>query len=85
MTEIRRYRTILQRSQREFAEQLGATIETYRTWDAGRRATPDDVLRKALSRLRQLNRAISSTIMTPATTAAGMILGRQYAAEDVRT
>jgi len=38
MTEIRRYRTILQRSQREFAEQLGVTIETYRTWDAGRRA-----------------------------------------------
>ena len=47
MTEIRRCRHILKQSQREFAHTLGVGIEAYRTWDAGRRTTPDSVLLKA--------------------------------------
>jgi DNA-binding transcriptional regulator YiaG len=47
VTEIRRCRSILKHSQREFAQKLGVGIEAYRTWDTGRRTTPDSVLQKA--------------------------------------
>jgi DNA-binding transcriptional regulator YiaG len=47
VTEIRRCRHILSLSQRAFAQRLGVAIEAYRTWDAGRRVTPDGVLREA--------------------------------------
>ena len=45
--EIRALRLALQRSQPAFAALLGVAAETYRTWDSGRRATPDPWLAKA--------------------------------------
>ena len=45
--EIRRLRWRLRLSQPQFARVLGASPETYRTWDAGRRAVPDALLGKA--------------------------------------
>ena len=45
--EIRALRLQLQRSQPAFAALLGVAAETYRTWDSGRRATPDPWLAKA--------------------------------------
>ena len=47
LCEIRALRRQLQRSQAEFAALLGVAAETYRTWDSGRRATPDPWLAKA--------------------------------------
>lgn len=39
-TEIRDLRLRLQLSQPQFANLLGVSAETYRTWDSGRRAVP---------------------------------------------
>jgi transcriptional regulator with XRE-family HTH domain len=36
-------------SQRQFAARLGVSLESYRPWDAGRRETPEDVIRRALA------------------------------------
>ena len=47
LCEIRALRRQLQRSQAEFAAVLGVAAETYRTWDAGRRAVPEPWLNKA--------------------------------------
>jgi DNA-binding transcriptional regulator YiaG len=44
---IRRLRLQLQLSQPQFANVLGVSAETYRTWDSGRRAVPDWWLDKA--------------------------------------
>ena len=46
-TEIRRLRLALQLSQPQFAQRLGVSAETYRTWDSGRRSIPDAWLDKA--------------------------------------
>ena len=45
--EIRALRRQLELSQTKFAALLGVAAETYRTWDSGRRATPDPWLAKA--------------------------------------
>lgn len=44
---LRECRTTLGKSQAEFAVLLGASPETYRPWDAGRRRTPPQVLARA--------------------------------------
>src|SRR5476649_2181327 len=44
---LRRCREILALSQLEFATQLGVPLETYRTWDSGRRSVRDTVLARA--------------------------------------
>jgi DNA-binding transcriptional regulator YiaG len=46
-SEIRRLRLQLQLSQPQFARLLGASAETYRTWDSGRRAVPHAWLDRA--------------------------------------
>ena len=46
-SEICHLRLLLRLSQPQFARVLGASPETYRTWDAGRRAVPDALLGKA--------------------------------------
>ena len=46
-SELRRLRLQLQLSQPEFANVLGVSAETYRTWDSGRRPVPDWCLDKA--------------------------------------
>jgi DNA-binding transcriptional regulator YiaG len=45
--EIRSIRLRLQLSQAQFATLLGVSMETYRTWDSGRRLVPDSWLDKA--------------------------------------
>ena len=44
---LREYRIALGQSQAAFAAMLGASPESYRTWDAGRRATPPKMLARA--------------------------------------
>jgi DNA-binding transcriptional regulator YiaG len=46
-SEIRRLRLQLHLSQPQFARSLGVAAETYRAWDSGRRALPDNWLDKA--------------------------------------
>ena len=46
---LRDCRIALGQSQAAFAAMLGASPESYRTWDAGRRATPLKVLARALA------------------------------------
>lgn len=46
-TEIRDLRLRLQLSQPQFANLLGVSAETYRTWDSGRRVVPPAWLEKA--------------------------------------
>src|SRR4051812_40729958 len=46
-SEIRCLRLRLQLSQAQFARSLGVSGETYRAWDAGRRAMPEVWLAKA--------------------------------------
>jgi transcriptional regulator with XRE-family HTH domain len=48
MTPLRNCRLAVGMSQAEFAARLGASVETYRTWDSGRRPTPVLMLEKAL-------------------------------------
>ena len=45
--EIRRLRLRLQRPQAVFADLLGVSTETYRTWDSGRRPVPNGLLDRA--------------------------------------
>ena len=45
--EIRHIRLALKLSQPKFAQRLGVSAETYRTWDSGRRAIPEAWLDKA--------------------------------------
>jgi DNA-binding transcriptional regulator YiaG len=45
--ELRTCREALGFSQEQFARVLGVSAETYRTWDAGRRAAPPATLSKA--------------------------------------
>ena len=47
MTELRRLRLALGLSQREFASRLGLSPESYRTWDAGRRVAPTEIVARA--------------------------------------
>jgi DNA-binding XRE family transcriptional regulator len=44
---LRQCRDALALSQSRFAAQLGVTLETYRTWDSGRRPVRPDVLTRA--------------------------------------
>ena len=44
---LREYRIALGKSQVAFAAMLGVSPESYRTWDAGRRATPPKMLARA--------------------------------------
>jgi len=44
---LREIRTRLGLSQAECATALGVALETFRTWDAGRRSAPDAILRQA--------------------------------------
>ena len=44
---LREYRIALGQSQAAFAAMLGASPESYRTWDAGRRVTPPKILARA--------------------------------------
>ena len=44
---LREYRIALGKSQVAFAAMLGVSPESYRTWDAGRRATPPKLLARA--------------------------------------
>ena len=44
---LRECRIALDQSQAAFALMLGASAESYRTWDAGRRATPPQILARA--------------------------------------
>ena len=44
---LRACRIALGQSQAAFAATLGASPESYRTWDAGRRATPSQVMARA--------------------------------------
>ena len=41
---LREIRTRLGLSQTECATALGAAVETFRTWDAGRRAAPEAIV-----------------------------------------
>ena len=47
---LRECRIALGQSQAAFAAMLGASPESYRTWDAGRRATPPKILARARAR-----------------------------------
>ena len=44
---LRECRIALGKSQAAFAAMLGVSPESYRTWDAGRRATPPHILARA--------------------------------------
>ena len=44
---LRACRIVLGQSQAAFAAMLGVSPESYRTWDAGRRATPSQVMARA--------------------------------------
>ena len=44
---LRQCRIALGKSQASFAAMLGVSPESYRTWDAGRRATPPQILARA--------------------------------------
>ena len=44
---LRECRQILQISQAVFAQQLGVPVESYRTWDSGRRTPPEAVVQRA--------------------------------------
>ena len=59
---LRECRIALGQSQAAFAATLGASSESYRTWDAGRRATPPKVLAhaRALATHRDAGRATFS-------------------------
>jgi len=46
---VRNLRLALGFSQREFAARLGVSLESYRPWDSGRRQTPDEIVRRALT------------------------------------
>ena len=46
---LRECRIALGKSQAAFAAMLGVSPESYRTWDAGRRATPPKILARALA------------------------------------
>ena len=46
---LRECRIALGQSQAAFAAMLGASPESYRTWDAGRRATPPQIMARALA------------------------------------
>jgi transcriptional regulator with XRE-family HTH domain len=48
-SRVRHVRLALGLSQRQFAERLGVSVESYRRWDAGRRKAPEDVIRRALA------------------------------------
>jgi transcriptional regulator with XRE-family HTH domain len=44
---LRKIRTRLGLSQAECAKALGVALETFRTWDAGRRPTPEAIVSQA--------------------------------------
>ena len=44
---LRECRIALGHSQAAFAAMLGVSLESHRTWDAGRRATPPKILARA--------------------------------------
>ncbi len=48
-SRVRDLRLALGFSQREFAARLGVSLESYRPWDSGRRQTPDEIVRRALT------------------------------------
>jgi transcriptional regulator with XRE-family HTH domain len=54
-SRVRRVRLALGLSQRQFAERLGVSLESYRPWDAGRRETPEDVIRRAIALVDRAN------------------------------
>ncbi len=47
MNELRGLRRAVGLGQREFAQQLSVGLETFRTWDSGRRAIPVSVMQRA--------------------------------------
>jgi DNA-binding transcriptional regulator YiaG len=53
---LRRCREILALSHVEFASQLGVPLETYRTWDSGRRSVRDTILARARALAAQHDR-----------------------------
>jgi transcriptional regulator with XRE-family HTH domain len=46
-SDLRKMRTRLGLSQEECATALGVAVETFRTWDAGRRLAPEAIVRQA--------------------------------------
>lgn len=53
MNELRDLRRAAELGQREFAAELGVALETFRTWDSGRRPVPAPVLQKARAAVAQ--------------------------------
>ena len=51
---LRECRIALGKSQAVFATMLGLSPESYRTWDAGRRATPPKLLARARAYWRRI-------------------------------
>ena len=49
---IRLLRTRLQLSQAQLAERLEVSVETFRSWESGRRPTPDDIVKRAQALLQ---------------------------------
>lgn len=47
VNELRKLRRAAALGQREFAEQLSVALETFRTWDRGRRCAPTQVMERA--------------------------------------
>ena len=62
---LREYRIALGKSQVAFAAMLGVSPESYRAWDAGRRATPPKILARAraLARHRDEDALLSLPIL----------------------
>ena len=52
---LRAYRIALGKSQAAFSAMLGVSSESYRTWDAGRRATPPKILARARALAKHRN------------------------------
>lgn len=56
VNELRELRRAMGLGQREFAQQLSVALETLRTWDSGRRATPIRVMQRARLLVADLGR-----------------------------
>ena len=60
MNELRDLRRTIGLGQREFAAELSTPLETYRTWDSGRRPVPLPVLQRARAAVAQHARRTES-------------------------
>ena len=70
---LRECRIVLGQSQAAFAAMLGVSPESYRTWDAGRRATPPHVMARA--RALATHRDEHALLPLPRPSAAGLAHG----------